>query len=165
MADAIAQLVDRQEILDLMYRYGMAVDHCDEAMYRSVFTADARIDYTDSGGIVDHVDAVTPWVLGALAGFAGLQHNMTNHFVELDGDTARACTYFVAHHTAVVDAAHEALVTVGGFYQDRLLRTADGWRIAERVELGVWLDGPWPEGVPRPPWYATADHPKPTLPA
>ncbi len=164
MADATAVLLDRQEILDLMYRYGMAVDRRDEALYRSVFTPDARIDYTDSGGIVDDLDTVTAWLLEALAPFAGLQHNMTNHFLDLDGDAARACTYFVAHHTVALDADHESLLTVGGFYQDRLVRTADGWRIAERVELGVWMDGPFPEEVTRPPWYGRREHPQPALP-
>jgi hypothetical protein len=163
MADAAALLLDRQEILDLMYRYGMAVDRRDEALYRSVFTPDARIDYTDSGGIADGLDAVVAWLLDVLAPFAGLQHNMTNHFVDLDGDAARACTYFVAHHT-VPEGTKETVLTVGGFYQDRLVRTADGWRIAERVELGVWMDGPYPDDVPKPPWYGTSHHPLPELP-
>jgi hypothetical protein len=165
VADATAMLLDRQEIQDLMYRYGMAVDRRDEALYRSVFTPDARIDYSDSGGIADTLDAVTAWLIEALAPFAGLQHNMTNHFVELDGDAARACTYFVAYHTVAVDADHETLLTVGGFYQDHLVRTADGWRIAERVELGVWMDGPYPDNIARPPWFGTARHPLPAIPA
>jgi hypothetical protein len=165
VADATSMLVDRLEIQDLMYRYGMAVDRRDEALYRSVFTPDARIDYTDSGGIADDLDTVTAWLLVALAPFAGLQHNMTNHFVDLDGDAARACTYFVAHHTVAVDADHETLLTVGGFYQDRLVRTAAGWRIAERVELGVWMDGPYPDDFARPPWFGTSQHPLPALPS
>jgi hypothetical protein len=164
MADAAALLVDRQEIRDLMYRYGMAVDRRDEALYRTVFTPDARIDYTDSGGVVDRLDAVVAWLFDALAPFAGLQHNMTNHFVELDGDSATACTYFVAYHTIAVAPGQETLLTVGGFYQDHLVRTADGWRIADRAELGVWMDGPYPDDVAKPTWYGTARHPLPALP-
>jgi hypothetical protein len=164
MADTTTLLLERLEIQDLMYRYGMAVDRRDEKLYRQVFTEDARIDYTDSGGIDADLDTVVSWLMDALAPFAGLQHNMTNHFVDIDGDTARACTYFVAHHSLPDGAGAEAVLTLGGFYQDRLVRTGAGWRIAERVELGVWMEGTYPETVAKPPWYGTSSHPQPQLP-
>jgi hypothetical protein len=54
---------------------------------------------------------------------------------------------------------------LGGFYQDKLRRTPDGWRISERVELGVWMQGPYPDDVAKPPWYGSATHHAPGLPS
>ena len=79
------------------------------------------------------------------------------------GDRARSCTYFLDYHIIATGPATETVFTMGGFYQDRLTRTADGWRINERVELGVWMDGPFPEGAPKPSWYGSNDHARPAL--
>ena len=37
---------------------------------------------------------------------------------------------------------------VGGQYHDRLTRTAQGWRISERVEISIWTDGAVPATPP-----------------
>ncbi len=164
MTTQATELGDRLAIRELMYRYAMAVDGRDWQLYRTVFTPDATIDYTDSGGIRADLETTVKWLDEALSPFAGLQHNMTNHVVELDGDRGRACTYYVAHHTLPDGAGGETMLTMGGFYRDRLVRNDSGWRISERVELGEWMQGPYPEGVARPPWYGKADHPRPSLP-
>jgi hypothetical protein len=164
MTTALEELGDRLEIRELMNRYAMAVDGRDWTLYRQVFTPDASIDYSDTGGMRADLETTVKWLDEVLAVFVGLQHNMTNHVVEIDGQQARACTYYVAYHTLLDGQGGESLLTVGGFYRDRLTRTADGWRISERVELGEWMDGPYPEGVPRPPWYGTADHHRSSLP-
>ena len=76
-----------------------------------------------------------------------------------------ACTYFVAVHATLDDRGEEVLLRVGGFYQDRLVRSRDSaWRIAERVELGTWMEGPYPEDVARPPWYGKTTRNLPSLP-
>src|SRR5579884_17566 len=46
----IEELSDRLAIHDLMHTYARAVDGRDWELYRQVFTPQARIDYTDSGG-------------------------------------------------------------------------------------------------------------------
>lgn len=156
-------IADRFEIQDLMSRYALAVDNKNWDLYRSVFTADARIDYTDSGGVADVVDKIVPWLSGVLGAFAGTQHSLSNHLVEFDGaGHARSCTYFVSVHVAI-DDGEEQLLTVGGFYRDRLERTSSGWRISERVELGTWMEGPYPEDVERPPWYGREGRHRPSL--
>jgi hypothetical protein len=164
MTIELTELEDRLAIRELMYRYAMAVDSRNWDLYRSVFTADATIDYTDSGGIRADLETTVKWLDQGLAPFAGLQHNMTNHVVDLQGGEARSCTYFVAHHTIPDGAGNEDLLTMGGFYRDRLVRTDRGWRIRERVELGEWMQGPYPDNVDRPPWYGSADHHRPSLP-
>ena len=51
-------LADRIAAEDLLTRYATAVDRRDWEQYRSIFTADAEIDYTSAGGIAGTVDEV-----------------------------------------------------------------------------------------------------------
>jgi hypothetical protein len=155
-------IADRLAIRELVERYAFAVDARDWELYRGLFTPGATIDYTDSGGPAGDAESMAAWLAEALAPFAGLQHNMTSHLAEVDGDTARSCTYFIAIHT-ILDGAHEQILALGGFYRDTLRRTPSGWRIAERVELGVWMQGPYPDDVAKPPWYGSATRHLPTL--
>lgn len=55
------RLADEQAISALLYRYARAVDTKDWALYRSVFTDDAVIDYTSAGG---SPDPATRWPIG-----------------------------------------------------------------------------------------------------
>ena len=49
-------LSDRAEITDLLTRYARAVDRQDWDLSRSVFTPDARIDYTQVGRIAGNLE-------------------------------------------------------------------------------------------------------------
>ena len=40
--------------------------------------------------------------------------------------------------------------TVGAYYNDRLVRTEQGWRIAERIEETAFLEGSLPEALKIP---------------
>ena len=51
-------LIDRAEITDLLTRYARAVDRQDWELFRTVFTPDAHIDYTQVGGIAGDLDTV-----------------------------------------------------------------------------------------------------------
>jgi hypothetical protein len=42
------------------------------------------------------------------------------------------------------------LFYVGAYYHDKLVRTEEGWRIAERFEEQAWFDGALPEGFEIP---------------
>src|SRR5438309_1887765 len=55
------RLEDRLAIQDLTTLYGMAVDRRDWTLYRSVFTKDAIIDYSDAGGFAADIDAILEW--------------------------------------------------------------------------------------------------------
>ena len=90
----LAQLRDRLEIEDLLTRYCAAIDAKDFDLLDEVFTADATIDYTRSGGIRDEFPAVKSWLAKALAPFRVVQHLITNVRLEIDGDRARSVCYF-----------------------------------------------------------------------
>ena len=58
----------------------------------------------------------------------------------LDGDEADSVCYLQAQHVRPGTMGGDTLI-VAGRYLDRFVRTADGWRIAQRrLEIG-WTDG------------------------
>jgi hypothetical protein len=159
----IQEVGDRLAIRELMDRYGMACDSRDWNMYRSLFTANAVIDYSEFGGGRGGLDSTLEWLNAGLAPFIGLHHNMTNHICEISGSTAKAITYFIAYQSLPNDAGGEFIMEVGGFYKDRLVKARGRWLISERNDLGMWLKAPWPEALKPPIWYGTRNHHTPTL--
>lgn len=129
----LRQIADRIEIDDLLTRYAMALDAKDWPVWETCFTSDAFIDYTAAGGVKGTVAEVRQWLSEVMANFEMTQHLVTNRAVELDGDTANSrCSLF--NPMGLRDKDGMIVFFDGGCYRDRLVRTADGWRIAERVE-------------------------------
>ncbi len=146
------EIADRIEIDDLLSRYATAVDTRDWDLYRTVFTADAVIDYTSSGGIRGGLAEVTEWLSDALSGFSMSQHMVTNRDIRLAGDTATSRSYFYNPMGRTRRDGTLALMFVGGYYRDRLRRTGDGWRITERIQDSAWFSSaPGTAGAPGPP--------------
>ena len=63
-----------------------------------------------------------------------------NVVAEVDGDTARATSYFQAQHVRAGTPGGDTYI-IAGSYTDTLTRTPDGWKIAERVQVYLWRDG------------------------
>ena len=78
------------------------------------------------------------------------QHFISNTTVDLDGDEARTRTYVINPMGFPKDDGSLHIFTVGAYYNDRLVRTADGWRIADRFEEQAFLDGSLPEALQIP---------------
>jgi hypothetical protein len=130
-----AQLVsDRIEIDDLLTLYAHAIDTRAWDLLDRVFTQDATVDYSTVGGTSGGYPEVKAWLEQMLASFEGYQHFITNRAVTVDGDTATARSYLL-NPTSIGGGA---LMFVGGFYNDRLVRTPDGWRIAHRELESSW---------------------------
>ena len=87
------------------------------------------------------------------------QHLLGQPLVELSGDSARSRTSLSALHVQLLPDGSRNSWTVYGIYRVRLRRTADGWRIAERLFRGLHEEG---EVLPAeavqcfdaPPWLA-----------
>ena len=141
---------DRLEIDDLLSRYTLAIDAKDFDALDAVFTPDALIDYTTSGGVKGAYPEVKAWLAKALAMFPMTQHLLGNKRVTLDGDTATSRTYFYNPMGAPKKGGGLQMFFVGGYYNDRLVRTPDGWRIAERFEETAWMDGQLPTDLQIP---------------
>ena len=130
-----AQLLDRLEIDDLLTRYATGVDRQDWDLWQSCFTPDAVIDYTAFGGIRGGVMEVRAWLEKTLRMFAMSQHMILNREIEFDGDTAASrAGFFNPMALRQGDGGDRLLFFEGGYYLDQLVRTAEGWKIRERVE-------------------------------
>jgi 3-phenylpropionate/cinnamic acid dioxygenase small subunit len=151
MADmTLREISDRFEIQDLLTRYTVAIDQKDWRLLDACFTPDAQLDYTSAGGIKGGYPEVRAWLQKALAPFPMTLHFISNTTLELRGDEARARTYVLNPMGFPNPDGSLHLFTVGAFYVDRLVRTAGGWRIAERVEETAFLDGTLPEALQIP---------------
>ena len=144
----VQTLIDRAEITDLLTRYARAVDRKDWDLFRSVFTPDARIDYTQVGGIAGNLDEVVGFLAQVMPMFESMQHLISNIDISIDGDEATV-TAMVYNPLKLPDSPMWA---TGGWYHHELVRTPDGWRSQSLVEEAGWFDG-----VPEPEEPASAD--------
>jgi ketosteroid isomerase-like protein len=145
----LQELSDRLEIDDLLSRYTFAIDERDFDALDDVFTPDATIDYTTSGGIKGSYPEVKAWLAKVLAIFPAGQHMLGNKRVTIDGDTAASVAHLYNPMRMPGKGGDDGpMFYVGGYYKDRLVRTPDGWRIADRFEQSVWTDGAMPANAP-----------------
>ena len=129
----VQDIADRIEIDDLLTRYATALDAKDWDVWASCFTADAFIDYTAAGGVKGTLPEVRQWLTTVLAAFPMTQHLVTNRAVCIEGDTA-TCRSCLFNPMGLPDDGGLMVFFEGGYYRDKLVRTTNGWRIAERIE-------------------------------
>ena len=147
MALSTREISDRFEIQDLLIRYTRSIDTKDWRLLDTCFTPDAHVDYTSSGGIAGKYPEVRAWLEKALAPFPCMMHFVGNTTLELDGEEARSRTYVINPMGFPKPGGGLHVFTVCAHYVDKLVRTRDGWRIAERIEETVLMDGTLPEGL------------------
>jgi 3-phenylpropionate/cinnamic acid dioxygenase small subunit len=143
-------LQDRHAIEELMHRYAWMVDRREWKRMDEVFAPGATIDYTSTGGIKGEYRATLAWLDRALAPWPINLHFLTNLQLELDGDRARSRILFQAPMGRARPDGTQEVITNGGWYDDRLVRTAQGWRIAERVCNQILMIGSLPPGYAIP---------------
>lgn len=136
-----AALADRLAIDDQLTRYCRAIDTGEWDLLDGIFTPDAVLDYTSSGGIRGTFAEVKPWLAQVLPLFPIRLHYVTNREVEITGDAATSRAYLYNPMGTTSPEGKVTLFFTGGVYHDRWRRTADGWRIVERVEVEHWRDG------------------------
>jgi hypothetical protein len=153
--DRLAEAADRVEIVEVLSRYAQYVDERDWDRLDEVFVPGAVIDFSNNGGLRDTFPGIKSYLQESLSIFAAIQHYQTNFAVDLDGDRATVRNYVFTQMVSIVDGADQLLAD-GGFYDSVLVRTPDGWRLQEYVASLAWLDGQWPEGVPRPGWWGVS---------
>jgi hypothetical protein len=134
----LRQLSDRIEIADLLTSYTRAVDTGDWDRLDTVFTPDARIDYTATGGIQGTFAEVKAWLAEVLPVFARRQHVIGQSEVVLDGDAATVVAYFLNPMVSVGDDGAERLFACGGYYHHGLVRTPAGWRSRLLTQELAW---------------------------
>ncbi len=129
---------DRLEIDDLLTTYTMAIDEADWDALDRVFTPDAHIDYTATGGTAGSFPEVKRWLAETLPMFSGMQHFITQKRVELHGDRADVRAYFLNPMVMDREDGTKWHLEIGGVYVHSLVRTPDGWRSSRLVEELRW---------------------------
>jgi len=150
MALSLQEISDRLEVQALMIRYARSIDTQDYELLDSCFTPDAHVDYTQSGGTKGPYPEVRAWLEKALAPFATMMHFIGNTTIEFDGDKASSRTYVINPMGFPNPDGTLHMFTVGAHYVDKLVRTDQGWRIAERIEEAVYMDGTLPGALQIP---------------
>jgi uncharacterized protein (TIGR02246 family) len=132
----LAHLSDELEIRALLNRYARAVDTKDWQLYRSVFTDDARIDYSSAGIPPGSRDEIADLFRNAFEAVPWTMHYITNIEADITGDTAtvRAMFYNPMQLPGMVEQS-----CCGGYYFHDLVRTPEGWRCRHLREDNVWF--------------------------
>ena len=146
--EALAALVAKREIEEVVLRYCRGIDRMDRELVRSCYHADATDEH---GGWSGGVEAFLEWVWKLLARYESTMHFVGNVLVELAGDAAVAESYGVAWHRSPDPRPQWNLVT-GFRYLDRFERRDSAWKIARRVAVTEWsrVDDPKDRWVPPP---------------
>lgn len=134
----MSRVDDRLEILDLLGRYSHGADGTDPAAYAEVFTEDGV--FIGRAGQPDEVcfegrAAIERFMSAAIASRAGRQsrhHQASTRFVRLDGGGAVTRTYLLVTAILPNDESGQLRPLLSSVYEDELVRTAEGWRIAVR---------------------------------
>jgi SnoaL-like domain len=142
----VQRVSDELEIAALLNRYARAVDAKDWALYRSVFTDDAHIDYSSAGAAAGSRDEVADWLSQGFAAIPMSMHYITNIESDITGDTARVRAMF---YNPMQLPGMSELSYCGGYYHHELVRTPDGWRSRDLREENVWFVNA-PASAPEP---------------
>jgi hypothetical protein len=143
----MAALADRLAIVELTHRYCWALDSRSWDLLDQVFVPDATAELR-STSVLEGRDAIRERIRRSVAPLDATQHTVTNHMIEIDGDSATSRCYLHSQHVRHT-AEGGVLYVIAGRYEDRLVRTSVGWRIAFRRLVEVWHDGNF--AVVRPP--------------
>lgn len=133
----VRELTDRQEITDVLVRYGRAVDRLDEELLRGCYHPDATDDHGVFKGFREEFIA---WVLPLHTRYQTVsQHKVSNITIDLHGDVAHCECYYMY---AGMNREGTPLTVCGGRYIDRFERRDGHWAIADRVSRLEWHGTP-----------------------
>jgi hypothetical protein len=140
-ASAIQEVIDKQVIGEMQSRYMFALDWHDPEMYASMFTDDALLEWPE--GRAEGKDAIQRACVRIGAYFDGiaaaagtaikpfrLRHFVTNRVFDMHADRARVWAYWFDLNND--NLPRWPYLAAYGYYEDDLVRTADGWRFSHR---------------------------------
>ncbi len=138
----LASVRDELDIQRVISNYAWGCDNQDWDLLRSCFTEDASLDYSSTGGPAGGKVEICNWLEESLSQVEMIQHVVTNHQIDLDGDAAKVTAMF---YCLVRLPGMTTLVETGGYYRETFVRTADGWKIQSLYEDNRWMNMDMPE--------------------
>jgi 3-phenylpropionate/cinnamic acid dioxygenase small subunit len=149
MATESIDVATRLAISDVLVRYATGIDTRDWTLFRTCFTDDCQADYGDIG-VWHSADEITSWMRETHEPCGHTMHRITNVSVT-PGDGCVAVRAYV--DATVMFGDNQAGTQAAGYYDDELVDTDDGWKIARRrftvVLLQLIPDGTLLELGPR----------------
>lgn len=137
---SLTEISDRLEITDTITRYSYGLDQRIWAEWDRTFAPDAVLDLTPVGlGEQSIAEARATFDANEARIPAG-QHLLTNTLIEVDGDDATARSEYILNTFERVETPGRARWNRGGgWYEDDLRRTEEGWRITRRTAHVKWF--------------------------
>jgi hypothetical protein len=150
---------DRAAIVDLQGRYLFALDFQDAATYASTFAEDGILDW--ARGEIKGRKAIYEFISSGIYNPArsaekgkwpaASRHFITNQVIKVEGNTARARTYWFQ---ATNNAADRGSMVLGlfGHYEDELVKIDGQWYFKRRAIYNEGLEGRHKSGQKNPAW-------------
>ncbi|WP_153766460.1 nuclear transport factor 2 family protein [Endozoicomonas sp. OPT23] len=133
MSDLIA---DKLAIQELAYEYARCADQKDYAGFANVFTQDGVLSIPamqfDAEGL-----EVIQGAMQQLENYSRTFHLVANVQSTVDNDKATAQVYCVASHVIAGDDGEQKF-DIGVIYDDKLVKTSEGWRFSKRTLNSQW---------------------------
>lgn len=130
----LAELIDRNEILDVYARYTLGMDRGDRDLFASAWTEDAvwicealNLDLHGKEAIVAYFDR-GPGAAPSTPQAGGNVRVAANHRITIEGERAEG-TAEMASFKYTGELVHPYSI---GVYNDRFIRTTEGWRMSYR---------------------------------
>jgi hypothetical protein len=127
---------DERAIIAVLIRYATGIDTRNWPLFRTCFTDDFVGDYGDFG-LWNDGDQITATMDEMHRALGPTLHRMTNFVVTGDAETATARSYVDA--LLLPAEADDELHRGIGYYDDRLVKRGDEWRIAKRHFVAVQI--------------------------
>jgi hypothetical protein len=138
MPPSLQLISDRIELEDLVVRYCHAIDDRNWAAYRDVFTPDAVLDDTVTGGIRSGVEDHVVYLKRALSRILISQHDISTVLVDLEEAQAKVRAHCSCPMVVDLGSGRTQVFFQGLQYRIRAARTERGWKVKELTEEQYW---------------------------
>ena len=127
--DSLQHVLDRMAIKDVLCRYAKGIDERRFDLVADCYAPD--VSFRAPGATLEGREAVVESAK-RVSVYKATFHLMANQLVTIDGDTANAETYCLAHHYYDIDGVEQEYI-LGVRYVDKLARQDGTWRITDRT--------------------------------
>jgi ketosteroid isomerase-like protein len=134
---AVAALLERQAIEDVLYAYAARIDMRDHEGVRETFTDDIVAEYGNNGSL-QGADEVIRYIHEFTEEALWEHHFINVYQVDVEGDVAKALIYHTSHQ--MFSSAPGMVHRIVGRYHNELRRTPDGWKISKLMLEILWAD-------------------------
>lgn len=133
MDPQLQEILDHHQIRKVLALYCHACDRADADLMGSLYTQDSYDDHgIVKGSGADYSRQITAIIEETTS---VMSHTLGQSIIHIEGDEARAETFFLAFMTVGADDGIPRMSQLAGRFVDRLERTAEGWKIRHRIAV------------------------------